>query len=72
MWARGIFANSHFVYQPEESKRPSDVEWNAKISVIKNKRGKLGDCENDLTRCKRVDLSVYPIEHSLHVLYFGI
>lgn len=30
LWARDIFADSHFVYQPEESKRPGDVEWNAK------------------------------------------
>lgn len=72
LWARGIFADSHFLYQPKEPKRPGDIEWNAKISVIKTKEESLAIVKNDLTRCKRVDLSVYPIEHSLHVLYSGI
>ena len=33
------------VYQPDESKRWKDIEWGAKIYVMKNNRGKFGDCD---------------------------
>lgn len=32
------------VYHPDESKRWKDIEWGAKIYVMKNNRGQLGDC----------------------------
>lgn len=34
------------VYQPDKSKRWEDIEWDAKIYVMKNNKGKrLGDCD---------------------------
>ena len=39
------YADVLLVYQPDESKRWEDIEWGAKIYVMKNNKGKrLGDC----------------------------
>ena len=38
------YADVLLVYQPDESKRWKDIEWSAKIYVMKNNRGQLGDC----------------------------
>lgn len=38
------YADVLLVYQPDESKRWKDIEWGAKIYVMKNNRGKFGDC----------------------------
>lgn len=39
------YADILLVYQPDESKRWKDIEWGAKIYVMKNNRGKFGDCD---------------------------
>ena len=39
------YADILLVYQPDESKRWEDIEWGAKIYVMKNNRGKFGDCD---------------------------
>lgn len=39
------YADVLLVYQPDEFKRWKDIEWSAKIYVMKNNRGKFGDCD---------------------------
>lgn len=44
-WAEK-YAEVMLVYQPDKSKRWEDIEWDAKIYVMKNNKGKrLGDCD---------------------------
>lgn len=44
-WAEK-YADVMLVYQPDKSKRWEDIEWDAKIYVMKNNKGKrLGDCD---------------------------
>lgn len=44
-WAEK-YADVMLVYQPDKSKRWEDIEWDAKIYLMKNNKGKrLGDCD---------------------------